>query len=129
MQWSGERSGEYVATVPAARRGVSTKRASKPRATAQTLGTTTAHVRAAPGDAEYFDATMHAATLRRIAEETGGKFYDASAMQGLPEDLRYTGRGVTTVEERDLWDLPIVLMLLIGLLCAEWGYRRSVGLS
>ena len=93
------------------------------------MGTTVAHVRAAPGDAEYFDATMHAATLRRIAEETGGKFYTASATQGLAEDLRYTGRGVTTVEERDLWHLPIVFLLLVGLLCAEWGYRRRVGLS
>lgn len=128
MQWSGERSGEYVATVPAVGEGQYEARIEATRA-GQALGTTMAHVRAAPGDAEYFDATMHAATLRRIAEETGGKFYDASAIQGLPEDLRYTGRGVTTVEERDLWHLPIVLILLVGLLCAEWGYRRSVGLS
>ena len=128
MQWSGERSGEYSATVPAGGGGQYEARIEATR-NGQALGTTTAHVRAAPGDAEYFDATMHAATLRRIAEETGGKFYDASGIQGLPEDLRYTGRGVTTVEERDLWDLPIVLLLLAGLLCAEWGYRRSVGLS
>ena len=44
-------------------------------------------------------------------------------------DLRYTGRGVTTVEERDLWNLPIVLLLLLGLMCGEWAYRRAVGLS
>jgi hypothetical protein len=31
------------------------------------------------------------------------------------------------VEEHDLWHMPIVLMLLVGLLCAEWGYRRAVG--
>jgi hypothetical protein len=72
---------------------------------------------------------MHATTLRRIAEETGGRFYTVDAMQGLAEDLRYTGRGVTTVEERDLWHLPIVFLLLVGLMCAEWGYRRAVGLS
>ena len=88
-----------------------------------------AHLRVAPGDAEYFDATMHAPTLRRIAEETGGKYYPASAPQGLAEDLRFTGRGVTTVEERDLWHMPIVFLLLVGLLCAEWVYRRRVGLA
>ena len=38
------------------------------------------HVRAAPGDAEYFDATMHAALLKRIAEETGGRFYTPETM-------------------------------------------------
>ena len=47
----------------------------------------------------------------------------------LAEDLKYTGRGVTTVEERDLWHMPIVLLLLVGLTCAEWGYRRAVGLA
>jgi hypothetical protein len=87
------------------------------------------HFRAAPGDADYFDATMHAATLRRIADETGGRFYDASNTATLADDLRYTGRGVTTVEEHELWHMPIVLMLLVGLLCAEWGYRRVVGLA
>jgi hypothetical protein len=31
---------------------------------------------------------------------------------------------VTTVEERDLWDMPIVLFLLLGVMLAEWSYRR-----
>jgi len=128
MQWGGERSGEYVAQIPAVGAGQYEARIEATRG-GESIGSTVAHVRAAPGDAEYFDATMHAATLRRIADETGGKFYTAAAMQGLAEDLRYTGRGVTTVEERDLWHLPIVFILLIGLMCAEWGYRRSVGLS
>lgn len=128
MQWSGERSGEYTATVPAVGAGEYEARIEASRA-GTPLGTTTAHVRAAPGDAEYFDATMQAATLRRIADETGGRFYTADTMQGLAEDLRYTGRGVTTVEERDLWHLPIVFILLVGLLCAEWAFRRKVGLA
>jgi hypothetical protein len=72
---------------------------------------------------------MHAARLRRIAEETGGRFYTADKVAAVPEDVKYTGRGVTTVEERDLWHMPIVLMLLVGLVCAEWGYRRAVGMA
>jgi uncharacterized membrane protein len=128
MQWNGERSGEYVGTVPTIGEGSYEARIEASRG-GEALGSTMAHVRAAPGDAEFFDATMHATTLRRIAEETGGRFYTVDAMQGLAEDLRYTGRGVTTVEERDLWHLPIVFLLLVGLMCAEWGYRRAVGLS
>ena len=54
---------------------------------------------------------MHAPRLKRIAEETGGRFYTPETISGMPEDLRYTGRGVTTVEERELWHMPIVLML------------------
>ena len=128
MQWNGERSGEYTATVPAVGGGQYEARIEATRG-GETIGTTVAHVRAAPGDAEYFDATMHAPTLKRIADETGGRFYTPETMKGLVEDLRYTGRGVTTVEERELWHLPIVFILLVGLLCAEWGYRRGVGLS
>jgi hypothetical protein len=36
---------------------------------------------------------------------------------------------VTTVEERDLWHMPIVLLMIAGLMCGEWGYRRAVGLA
>ncbi|PHY09187.1 MAG: hypothetical protein CK533_12595, partial [Acidobacterium sp.] len=70
-----------------------------------------------------------AATLKRIAEDTGGRYYGADNTATLADDLRYTGRGVTSVEEHELWHLPIVLMLLVSLLCAEWGYRRVVGLA
>jgi hypothetical protein len=87
------------------------------------------HLRAAPGDAEYFDASMHAARLKRIADETGGKFYTPDTVNALPEDLKYAGRGVTTVEERDLWHMPIVLLLIGGLMAGEWAYRRAVGLA
>ena len=72
---------------------------------------------------------MHEAPLRRIAEETGGRFYTPDAAAGLAEDVRYGGRGVTSVEERELWNMPIILFALMGLMCAEWGYRRAVGLS
>jgi hypothetical protein len=92
------------------------------------LGAGSTQLRAAPGDAEYFDAGMNAARLRRIAEETGGRFYAARDVAAMPEDVRYSGRGVTTVEERDLWHMPIVLGLILLLMCAEWGYRRAVGL-
>ena len=128
MQWTGEKSGEYRGTFVAADEGgyaarIEATRADKP------LGTSTVQLRAAPGDAEYFDATMQEARLRRIAEETGGQFYTPESMSALPEDLSYSGRGVTTMEERDLWHMPIVLILLVGLVCAEWGYRRAVGLA
>ena len=50
-------------------------------------------------------------------------------MESLPEDIAYTGAGVTIVEELELWDMPILLLLLIVLVGSEWGYRRIRGLS
>ncbi len=93
------------------------------------LGSGLTYLRAGPSDAEYFDATMHEPPLRRIADETGGRFYTPDTVAGMAEDVRYAGRGVTSVEERELWNMPIVLIALMGLVCAEWGYRRAVGLS
>jgi uncharacterized membrane protein len=128
MQWTGERNGQYRGTFVSTEQGMYAARVEASRGD-KALGRGLTHVRAAPGDAEYFDATMHAARLKRIAEDTGGRFYTPETMAPLAEDLKYTGRGVTTVEERDLWHMPIVLLLLVGLTCAEWAYRRAVGLA
>jgi len=128
MSWDGEHPGQYQATVTTKAPGWYEAKIDATRA-GKSVGSAVAHFRAAPGDAEYFDATMHSGTLRRIADETGGRFYDAANTASLADDLRYTGRGVTTVEEHELWHMPIVLLLLVGLLCAEWGYRRVVGLA
>jgi uncharacterized membrane protein len=128
MAWDGEHPGEYNAFLPTKAPGWYEAKLEATRG-GKSVGSAITHFRAAPGDAEYFDATMHAATLKRISDETGGRFYAADNTASLADDLRYTGRGVTTVEEHDLWHMPIVLMLLVGLLCAEWGYRRAVGLA
>src|SRR5204862_1949768 len=93
------------------------------------LGTAAMHVRVSAGDAEYFDAAMRAPLLQRIAEETGGRFFTAATAAQLPEAVSYTGRGVTVVEERELWDMPVLLFALVGLVSAEWGFRRAQGLA
>jgi uncharacterized membrane protein len=128
LQWTGEKSGQYRGSFVAADEGAYTAQVEAQRGD-KPLGTGAVQLRAAPGDAEYFDATMQEARLRRIAEETGGRFYTPASMSALPEDVSYSGRGITTVEERDLWHMPVVLMLLLGLMCAEWAYRRRVGLA
>ena len=128
VQWTGERDGEYRATFTAKAEGVYTARVEATRA-GQPVGTSVTQVRSVPSDAEYFDATMQAPRLQRIADETGGRFYTASNVAGLAEDLQYTGRGVTTVEERELWHMPIVLLTLLGLMGGEWALRRRQGLA
>jgi uncharacterized membrane protein len=127
MSWGGEKAGEYQGSFAAKAPGWYEVRTVATRAGTE-VGRAVAHVRAAPGEQEYFDATLRAGTLRRIAEETGGRYYAAAGVDTLADDLRYTGRGVTTVEEHDLWHMPIVLILIVALLSAEWGYRRVVGL-
>jgi uncharacterized membrane protein len=128
LQWTGERDGLYRGTFVSDEAGTYEVAVDSSRAS-QIVGSGVAYVRAGPSDAEYFDPTMHEAPLRRIAEETGGRFYTPESAAGMAEDVRYAGRGVTSVEERELWNMPIILIALMGLVCAEWGYRRAVGLS
>ena len=125
---SGDRLGHYRGTFVSRAKGRYEVAVGAERAGTD-LGIGTSLVLAGASDAEYFNSAMKAQTLRRIAEDTGGRYYDAAQVSGLAEDVRYGGRGVTTSEERDLWNLPIVLVVLLGLAFAEWGYRRSAGLA
>jgi hypothetical protein len=123
LQWTGERSGQYRATFDTSESGWYQARLEASRG-GKAVGTSTTQVRAVPDDAEYFDAAMHAPLLKRIAEETGGRFYTSDKLQSLPEDLKYSGKGVTAVEERELWHMPILLLALLTVICTEWGLRR-----
>ena len=40
--------------------------------------------------------------LKRIADETGGRFFEPANAASLPDAVSISGRGVTVVEERDL---------------------------
>jgi hypothetical protein len=128
LEWTGERDGLYRGTFVSNDNGTYEVAVDSSRGS-DIIGSGITYLRAGPSDAEYFDPTMHEAPLRRIADETGGRFYNVDAAAGLAEDVRYGGRGVTSVEERELWNMPVILFALIGIMCAEWGYRRAVGLS
>ena len=128
LQWTGERSGQYRGSFAAPVEGLYAARVDATRGGAP-LGTGVTQLRAAPGENEYFDAGMNAARLRRIADDTGGRFYTTGTVASMAEDVRYSGRGVTTVEERELWHMPILLGTILLLMCGEWGYRRAVGLA
>jgi uncharacterized membrane protein len=123
LQWTGERNGQYRGTFTTSEQGWYEAKVDATRA-GQAVGSAVTHVRTAPDDAEYFDAAMHAPLLKRIAQDTGGRFYTADAMTALPDDLKYSGRGVTAVEERELWHMPVLLFALVAIICGEWGLRR-----
>lgn len=128
LEWSVAKAGEYKAVFTPAENGKYTVRVAATRA-GQDLGDASATIVAGPSVSEYFDAGMRAPLLRRLAEETGGKFYTAKDTAALAEAISYSGRGVTVVDERDLWDMPIVFVLFLTVLGAEWAFRRAKGLA
>jgi len=128
LDWSIDREGEYAARIVPEAPGLYEVRVEAERA-GEPAGSDVAFFRSAPSDSEYFDAGMRRPLLERIAEETGGRFYTADTAAGLPEDLQYTGAGVTVVEEKDLWDMPALLGLLVILAGVEWTLRRQWGFA
>lgn len=78
---------------------------------------------------EYFGAAQNSDLLKRISAETGGKYYTTSDMQTLLDDLTYRQTPYSERVTKDLWDMPINFMLIIGLLCGEWFLRKREGLA
>jgi len=121
------RDGEYFASFVPGVTGLHTIRLQAGRE-GEEITTRQLALDAVDDEGEYFAAQMRAGLLRRVAEETGGRFYTLSNLARLPEEIRYSGSGITRVESYDLWDMPLAFLLLVGLVGAEWGYRRLRGL-
>jgi len=79
------------------------------------------------GVAENFHTSQNRELLEKLSEQTGGRYYTPSEASKLPEEISYSEAGITTRETRDLWDLPIVFMLLLTIRAAEWLLRRKWG--
>jgi uncharacterized membrane protein len=128
LDWTVTRDGDYRASFTPEESGIYAIKVVAEKNDKE-LSNASMNVRVSAGDVEYFDAAMRAPLLKRIAEETGGRFFTPANAASLPEAISYSGRGVTVVEERELWDMPALFLMLVGLVGAEWGYRRVKGLA
>jgi uncharacterized membrane protein len=128
MDWTVKRDGEYKATFTPDEPGEYAVKVDAMK-DGKELGSSVTHLRAVPSDREYFDAAMRAPLLKRLSDETGGKFFKSTDTTSLVDAISYSGRGVTVVLQKDLWNLPLVIVLLFGLLGGEWAYRRTRGLA
>ncbi len=128
LDWTADRDGEYAASFTPSKEGLYEVRI-EATTDGELLGSDTTYFRVTSSDAEYYDSTMRAPLLARIAEETGGRFYTTDTVDRLVDDIQTVGGGVTVIEERDLWDMPALLFLVFMLVLGEWGYRRARGLA
>ena len=74
--------------------------------------------------AEYFNLRRNPALLRRIADATGGSYFDAGSLGGIGDVLRYSSAGITEQILRPVWNAPAVFLLLLILKLGEWLLRR-----
>jgi hypothetical protein len=72
---------------------------------------------------------MNSMLLKRLSAETGGRYYSPGDSRTLAEDISYVDTGSSRLEEKDLWDMPFLFLLLVGLIGSEWFFRKRKGLA
>jgi uncharacterized membrane protein len=128
LEWIVERDGEYEGLFTPVDSGVY-EVAVRADTAGGALETATTFVRVGELPTEYYDAEMRAPLLRRVADETSGRFYTPQTVDALPRDVVYTSSGTVVTREKELWDMPVLFILLAALLAGEWTYRRARGLA
>lgn len=78
---------------------------------------------------EFHDAAQNVELLKRAAAETGGKYFPLGAAGELLDEITMLEGKNSERVSKDLWDMPINFILLIGLAGAEWFLRKRKGLA
>ncbi len=112
--WTTPKPGSYLVEVTASRG-------------TEELGRDTMTFRREDGVAENFHIQQNRELLEKLSSETGGRYYTPQDAQKLGKDISYSEAGITVRETRDLWDMPIVFLVLLGLRAGEWLLRRKWG--
>jgi uncharacterized membrane protein len=126
MQASGQGDGRYIARIDAASSGLYRIDLTA-HAGGKEVGTAVTHVLRNDGVAEHFATQQHRAVLERIAAMTGGRYWPLTDLDGLAAAIPYSKAGVVERQTLDLWNLPIVFLVLLALKLGEWLLRLRWG--
>ena len=147
LTWSGAEISAYRDTIRTADPGVYELRVaahpaepsvSSPSSNAPVEGRAeplihTVFIAATADGREFFGLREGRGLLQDLSARTGGKFFEAQALLDDPELLArsISEHGATRlVDQRlPLWDVPLLALVLLALLCGEWALRRRVGLK
>ncbi|HEX8713035.1 MAG TPA: glutamine amidotransferase [Terracidiphilus sp.] len=115
--WTAEKPGTYLAEISAETTG------NQPIE----LGRGVLTFQREDGVAENFHTGQNRRLLEQLASETGGQYWKPSQLKSLPRDISYSEAGISVRSTKELWNMPIVFLLLLGLPGSEWLLRRKWG--
>ncbi len=116
-EWTAEKPGAYLAEVTAESAGK----------LPQELGRDVVTFQREDGIAENFHTEQNQVLLKELASQTGGRYWEPSELKDLPRDISYSEAGISVRSTKELWGMPIVFLLLLGLPIVEWLLRRKWG--
>jgi len=76
---------------------------------------------------EHFASYQHRAVLERLASETHGRYWRVDQLASLARAIPYAKSGIVERQIFDLWNIPFVFLVLLGLKLAEWLLRLKWG--
>jgi len=128
LDWNGSGEGTYQAELNATAAGVYQIDVTATQGS-ENLGTNHSAFQVADRPVEYYDASLNTRLLQSVASSTGGRYYPLSKLGDVPDDAQYVEGETSFVEQRELWDVPFLFMLLCMTLGAEWFWRKRKGLA
>ncbi len=86
-----------------------------------------------PPVAEFADAGLKKETLQQMAAATHGKYFEFPELPRMIQELNMQVRQAAlqraTPQDHPLWDMPLLFLIALGLMGAEWLVRRRAGLA
>jgi len=119
--WSAPRTGAYLTEVTAQRPDPATGKFKE-------LGRDELTFQRMDGVAENFHTEQNRELLERLANQTGGQYWKPTDLGKLASGIPFSEAGVTMRETKDLWNLPLIFVVLLLLRFSEWWLRRKWGI-
>ena len=118
----GMYTGEYTADKPGTYVAETTAHQDK-----TDLGSDALTFRREDGVAENFGSAQNRDLLEKLSRDTGGSYYTPSNAKKLTGEIAVSEAGITAHDNLDIWDMPIVFLLVILIRGGEWLLRRRWG--
>ena len=81
---------------------------------------------------EFTPGWQNVSFLKELSGWTGGRYFDETGVPQLIAEVRgriaESAAAKPDLTRHDLWDMPVVFLLLLGTLSAEWLIRRRSGI-
>ena len=119
--WSAPKPGAYLTEVTAQRPDAATGKVKE-------LGRDVLTFQRMDGVAENFHTEQNRELLEHLASQTGGQYWKPADLDKLASRIPFSEAGVTMRQTKDLWDLPLVFLILLLLRGSEWWLRRKWGI-
>lgn len=128
LDWNAVQEGTYQTELNASEPGIYKVDVEATQG-AEHLGTNHTAFQVQDRPVEFYNAALDTRLLQSVASSTGGRYYPLSKIGDVPDDAVYVEGETSFIEQKELWDVPFLFMLLCITLSAEWFWRKKRGLA